>query len=111
MALIEIRDLRKTYDAGEVQVRALRGVSLCVEQGTSLAIMGTSGSGKSTLMNLLGCLDRPTGGSYLLDGVDVARLSRDDLADIRNRVICTHFALRQISKLPRADNIAFRINT
>ncbi|MBQ4334105.1 MAG: ABC transporter ATP-binding protein [Myxococcaceae bacterium] len=87
MALIEIRDLRKTYDAGEVQVRALRGVSLCVEQGTSLAIMGTSGSGKSTLMNLLGCLDRPTGGSYLLDGVDVARLSRDDLADIRNRVI------------------------
>lgn len=87
MALIEIKDLQKTYDSGEVQVRALRGVSLSVEQGTSLAIMGTSGSGKSTLMNLLGCLDRPTGGTYLLDGVDVSRLGRDELADIRNRVI------------------------
>ncbi|MDR0966422.1 MAG: ABC transporter ATP-binding protein, partial [Myxococcales bacterium] len=87
MALIEIEDLQKTYDSGEVQVRALRGVSIDIEQGTSVAIMGTSGSGKSTLMNLLGCLDRPTAGIYRLDGIDVSSLDRDALADIRNRVI------------------------
>ena len=87
MALIEIRDLQKIYDSGEVQVKALRGVSLAIEPGMLVAIMGTSGSGKSTLMNILGCLDRPTSGTYLLDGTDVSKLSRDELADIRNRVI------------------------
>ena len=87
MALIEIKDLRKTYDSGEVQVKALRGVSLAIEQGKLVAIMGTSGSGKSTLMNILGCLDRPTDGTYLLDGTDVSKLNRNQLADIRNHVI------------------------
>ena len=87
MALIEINNLQKIYDSGEVQVRALRGVSLAIEPGMLVAIMGTSGSGKSTLMNILGCLDRPTSGTYLLDGTDVSKLSRDELADIRNRFI------------------------
>ncbi len=87
MALIEIRDMRKTYDSGEVQVHALRGVSLDIEVGESVAIMGASGSGKSTLMNILGCLDRPTGGSYLLAGEEVATLSRVRLAEVRNRTL------------------------
>jgi putative ABC transport system ATP-binding protein len=87
MALIEIRDLHKTYDSGDVQVHALRGVSLDVAAGESVAIMGSSGSGKSTLMNILGCLDRPTRGAYRLAGADVASLDRDRLAEIRNRVI------------------------
>ena len=87
MALIEIRDLAKTYDSGDVQVHALCGVSLDIEAGESVAVTGSSGSGKSTLMNILGCLDRPTRGSYRLGGEEVARLGRDRLADIRNRTI------------------------
>src|SRR6187431_2069185 len=84
MALIEIRGLGKTYDLGEVKVMALRGVTLDIAQGEFVALIGPSGSGKSTLMNTLGCLDRPDRGSYLLDGVEVVSMSRDERARLRN---------------------------
>ena len=83
--VIELREATKTYQLGEIQVRALRGVSVRIERGEMVAIMGSSGSGKSTLMNIIGCLDSPTTGSYLLDGVDVRRFTEDELADVRNR--------------------------
>jgi putative ABC transport system ATP-binding protein len=82
--LIDVRDLTKVYGDGSTEVRALRGVSLTIRNGEFVAIMGPSGSGKSTFMHLLGCLDRPTSGSYRLGGVEVSRLSRDQLATIRN---------------------------
>jgi len=85
--VIVTRDLVKIYRLGSVEVAALRGVSVDVERGEFVAVMGHSGSGKSTFMNVLGCLDRPTSGSYVLEGRDVARLSRDELAEIRNRYI------------------------
>jgi putative ABC transport system ATP-binding protein len=85
--LVLAKDLTKVYLLGDAELRALDGVSLRVDHGEFLAIMGASGSGKSTLMNVLGCLDRPTSGSYLLDGQEIARLSRGELAEVRNRTI------------------------
>lgn len=87
LALIELKNVSKTYDLGEVKVHALRSATLNIEQGEFVALIGPSGSGKSTLMNTLGCLDRPTEGSYLLHGEEVATMNRDDRADIRNRKI------------------------
>jgi putative ABC transport system ATP-binding protein len=86
-ALIQLHDVVKTYRMGDVEVHALRGVSVEVAQGDFTAVMGASGSGKSTLMNILGCLDRPTAGRYLLDGQEVSRLSVEQLAEVRNRTI------------------------
>ena len=84
MALIEIKNLIKTYQTGDTSFNALNDVSLSVEKGEFVSIMGASGSGKSTFMNILGCLDKPTSGSYYLDGINVANLTMDDLSDIRN---------------------------
>jgi putative ABC transport system ATP-binding protein len=82
---VRLEEVRKTYHTGEVDVHAVRGVSLEIGRGEFVALMGSSGSGKSTLMNILGCLDRPTAGRYFLDGEDVSSLDRDELADVRNR--------------------------
>jgi ABC-type lipoprotein export system ATPase subunit len=99
MPLIELRGLEKVYDLGEVKVHALRGVSLEIEEGEFLALIGPSGSGKSTLMNIIGCLDRPTAGSYRLAGEEVAGLDKDQLARMRNRRI--GFVFQSFNLLPR----------
>ena len=101
--LIEIRDLKKIYAIGEEPVNALDGVSLSIDTGEFVAIMGASGSGKSTMLNILGCLDTPTSGSYLLDGIEVARRSRTELAHIRNRKL--GFVFQSFNLLPRTSAI------
>jgi putative ABC transport system ATP-binding protein len=101
MSLIRIQNLARRYVMGTETVHALRGVSVQIERGEYLAIMGPSGSGKSTLMNLLGCLDTPSEGSYELNGKDVARMSDNELADIRNREI--GFVFQSFNLLARAD--------
>jgi putative ABC transport system ATP-binding protein len=85
--LLRLEDVTKVYRMGDVEVHALRGVSLTIEEGAFVAIMGASGSGKSTLMNIIGCLDRPTSGRYLLDGREVSRMSRSQLAEVRNQAL------------------------
>jgi putative ABC transport system ATP-binding protein len=99
--VIRLENVFKTYDLGEIQVQALRGVSLQVREGEFVAVMGPSGSGKSTIMNILGCLDRPTKGRYFLDGVDVSRMSKTELARIRNRKL--GFVFQQFNLLSRTS--------
>lgn len=99
MALVELRDIKKSFLLGGEEVEILHGVNLSVEEGEFVAMMGPSGSGKSTTMNILGCLDRPTGGEYLLDGVRVAEMDSDELAHIRNRMI--GFVFQGFNLLPK----------
>jgi putative ABC transport system ATP-binding protein len=103
-AVIEVRDVRKTYRMGDISVHALRGISLAVKRGEYLAIMGSSGSGKSTLMNILGCLDVPTSGTYLLGGRDVRDVDEDTLSDLRNQYI--GFVFQSFNLIPRTRALA-----
>ncbi|MBI3354793.1 MAG: ABC transporter ATP-binding protein [Nitrospirae bacterium] len=103
MALIEAKEISKVYMLGDINVNALNNVTLSIERGEFVAIMGASGSGKSTFMNILGCLDKPTAGQYLLDGVAVGNLNRDDLAEIRNKKI--GFVFQGFNLLPRTSAI------
>jgi putative ABC transport system ATP-binding protein len=104
VSVIEVRDVRKTYELGDIAVHALRGVSLEIERGEYVAIMGPSGSGKSTLMHILGCLDTPTAGTFALNGVDVSGLDEDDLSDLRNRYI--GFVFQAFNLIPRTRALA-----
>jgi putative ABC transport system ATP-binding protein len=102
--VIDLRDVRKTYRVGDIAVHALRGMSLRVERGEYVAIIGASGSGKTTLMNILGCLDRATSGSYRLNGLDVRGIDEDTLADVRNREI--GFVFQNFNLIPRTRALA-----
>jgi putative ABC transport system ATP-binding protein len=99
--MIELMDVTKTYHIGTQEVHALRGVSLSIQKGEHVAIMGPSGSGKSTLMNIIGCLDAPDSGTYVLNGIDVSDMDDDDLARVRNRQI--GFVFQQFNLLPRTS--------
>jgi len=101
MALVELHDIRKTYHVGDQEIAALDGITLSIEAGEFLAIIGPSGSGKSTLMHLLGCLDTPTSGSLVIDGVDVSRASNNELAAMRNAKI--GFVFQSFNLLPKFD--------
>ena len=104
--LIEMRNIQRTYVMGDNLVHALRGVDLVIEKGASIAIMGTSGSGKSTMMNIMGCLDQPTKGQYLLNGKDVSRLSRAQLAEVRGRMIGFVFqSFNLLSRTTALENV------
>ena len=104
--LIEMRGIERTYVMGDNLVHALRGVDLTIEAGSSIAIMGTSGSGKSTMMNIMGCLDQPTRGSYLLNGKDVSKLSRADLAEVRGKMIGFVFqSFNLLSRTSALENV------
>ena len=106
MALIEVSDLHKTYETGDVPVHALSGVSLAIEAGESVAVMGSSGSGKSTLMNILGCLDRPTRGAYRLNEIPVASMTRSQLAEIRSRFLGFVFqSFNLLARTSALDNV------
>ena len=102
--VIDLREVGKVYESGEIHVTALRDVSLAIERGDLVAVMGSSGSGKSTLLNILGCLDLPTAGRYLIDGVDVREFDDDELADIRNRKI--GFVFQSFNLVPRTTALA-----
>jgi putative ABC transport system ATP-binding protein len=102
--VIQVRDITKTYDLGQIKVHALRNISLQIERGDFVAIMGSSGSGKSTLMNILGCLDIPTSGRYLIDGMDASHMDEDDLSDLRNRKL--GFVFQSFNLVPRTSAIA-----
>jgi putative ABC transport system ATP-binding protein len=104
--VIQLRDLVKTYQTGEVEVKAVRGVTLDIQRGEFVAVMGASGSGKSTLMNIVGCLDQPTSGSYLLDGVAVAGLNRKQLARLRNKKLGYVFqSFNLLSRTSALENV------
>ena len=105
-AVIRLEKVHRIYSTGEFEVHALRGITLTVRRGEFVAIMGPSGSGKSTMMNIVGCLDRPTKGRYLLEGADVSTLSKDELADIRNRNIGFVFqSMNLVSRTPAIENV------
>src|SRR5689334_22510304 len=100
--IISVKDLKKTFLMGEYEVHALKGVSLDINKGDFLAIMGASGSGKSTFMNVIGCLDKPTSGEYFLEGKDVSKLDRNQLADLRNKKF--GFVFQSFNQLPRTTS-------